>query len=62
MHGHGAHDDASYIPAELLEDWRRRDPIERLAERFDADEYAAIEFANQSPEPSLDTLEDDVYA
>jgi pyruvate dehydrogenase E1 component alpha subunit len=43
MHGHGAHDDASYIPAELLEDWGRRDPIERLAERLGADELAAVE-------------------
>jgi pyruvate dehydrogenase E1 component alpha subunit len=45
MHGHGAHDDASYIPAGLLEDWRGRDPIERLAARFEADEVDAIEAA-----------------
>ena len=31
MDGHAAHDGASYVPAELLEDWRRRDPIDRLA-------------------------------
>jgi TPP-dependent pyruvate/acetoin dehydrogenase alpha subunit len=43
MHGHGAHDDASYIPATLLEDWRGRDPIERLAARFGAEELASIE-------------------
>jgi pyruvate dehydrogenase E1 component alpha subunit len=29
MHGHGAHDDASYVPAEIVEEWARRDPIER---------------------------------
>jgi TPP-dependent pyruvate/acetoin dehydrogenase alpha subunit len=29
MHGHGAHDDARYIPTELLEKWRERDPIDR---------------------------------
>jgi pyruvate dehydrogenase E1 component alpha subunit len=28
MHGHGAHDDMSYVPKEMLEDWERRDPIE----------------------------------
>src|SRR5689334_16585000 len=28
MHGHGAHDDQSYVPAELLEHWKGRDPIE----------------------------------
>jgi TPP-dependent pyruvate/acetoin dehydrogenase alpha subunit len=43
MHGHGAHDDAGYIPAELLEEWRGRDPIDRLVARFEADEVAAIE-------------------
>jgi pyruvate dehydrogenase E1 component alpha subunit len=43
MHGHGAHDDASYIPAEMLEEWRGRDPIEHLASRFAEDEVAAVE-------------------
>jgi pyruvate dehydrogenase E1 component alpha subunit len=28
MHGHGAHDDMSYVPDEMLEEWRRRDPID----------------------------------
>ena len=36
MHGHAAHDDMRYVPAELLEHWRQRDPIaaqeRRLAE------------------------------
>jgi pyruvate dehydrogenase E1 component alpha subunit len=27
MHGHGAHDDMSYVPKELFEEWERRDPI-----------------------------------
>ena len=34
MHGHGAHDDMSYVPAELLEEWERRDPIERYKARL----------------------------
>jgi TPP-dependent pyruvate/acetoin dehydrogenase alpha subunit len=48
MHGHGAHDDMSYVPDELFEEWRRRDPIERYERRlaeahgFDADELQAI--------------------
>jgi TPP-dependent pyruvate/acetoin dehydrogenase alpha subunit len=29
MHGHGAHDDMSYVPAGMLERWAERDPIER---------------------------------
>ena len=27
MHGHGAHDDMSYVPKELFEEWEARDPI-----------------------------------
>ena len=37
MHGHGAHDDMSYVPTELLAEWERRDPIERYAERLASD-------------------------
>jgi TPP-dependent pyruvate/acetoin dehydrogenase alpha subunit len=48
MHGHGAHDDMRYVPKELHEEWARRDPIERYAERlvsdfgFAADEVQGI--------------------
>jgi len=37
MHGHGAHDDMSYVPKEMFEEWERRDPIDRYAERLVAD-------------------------
>lgn len=30
MRGHAEHDDASYVPKDLLEEWARRDPIDRL--------------------------------
>jgi pyruvate dehydrogenase E1 component alpha subunit len=49
MHGHGAHDDMSYVPKEMLEEWSQRDPIERYRERlisthgFAADEIDAID-------------------
>jgi TPP-dependent pyruvate/acetoin dehydrogenase alpha subunit len=48
MHGHGAHDDMRYVPEELFEEWRQRDPIERYQRRlaeehgFDAEELRAI--------------------
>jgi len=29
MEGHAVHDDASYVPKELFEEWARRDPVER---------------------------------
>ncbi len=32
MHGHGAHDDGSYVAADLLERWGVRDPIDRCLE------------------------------
>lgn len=31
MRGHAEHDDASYVPPALLEEWRKRDPIDRFA-------------------------------
>ncbi|HEX3292687.1 MAG TPA: thiamine pyrophosphate-dependent dehydrogenase E1 component subunit alpha [Solirubrobacterales bacterium] len=34
MHGHGAHDDMSYVPDGLLEEWSRRDPTELYARRL----------------------------
>jgi len=34
MHGHGAHDDMSYVPPELLEKWAKRDPIETFERRL----------------------------
>jgi pyruvate dehydrogenase E1 component alpha subunit len=37
MHGHGAHDDMSYVPKGMLEEWARRDPIDRYAERLVTD-------------------------
>jgi pyruvate dehydrogenase E1 component alpha subunit len=37
MHGHGAHDDMSYVPPEMLAEWREKDPIERYGERLVSD-------------------------
>ena len=30
MRGHAEHDDARYVPPELLEEWRGKDPITRF--------------------------------
>ncbi|MEW6125644.1 MAG: thiamine pyrophosphate-dependent dehydrogenase E1 component subunit alpha [Acidobacteriota bacterium] len=30
MRGHAAHDNQSYVPKELLDEWRRKDPIDRF--------------------------------
>jgi TPP-dependent pyruvate/acetoin dehydrogenase alpha subunit len=36
MHGHAAHDDMKYVPKEQVEEWRKKDPIDRLEERLRA--------------------------
>src|SRR5439155_92440 len=36
MHGHGAHDDMSYVPPEMLERWAARDPIDAYRARLTA--------------------------
>ncbi len=36
MHGHAAHDDMRYVPPELLQEWARRDPVERQERRLAA--------------------------
>jgi pyruvate dehydrogenase E1 component alpha subunit len=54
MHGHGAHDDMSYVPDEMLEEWSRRDPIDRYEKalveehRFERDEVDEIRASVQS--------------
>ena len=30
MHGHSASDDASYVPKGMIEEWKKKDPLERL--------------------------------
>jgi TPP-dependent pyruvate/acetoin dehydrogenase alpha subunit len=34
MHGHAAHDDMKYVPKQQVEEWRKRDPIERQEQRL----------------------------
>jgi TPP-dependent pyruvate/acetoin dehydrogenase alpha subunit len=44
LDGHAAHDDARYMPREVLDDYQtRRDPVERLAARLAMDGVAAGE-------------------
>lgn len=76
MHGHGAHDDMSYVPAELLERWAARDPIARQSERLraldvdvdaiahDVDRFVEAELAAalESPMPEPETAFAGVFA
>src|SRR3954470_23262825 len=72
MHGHAAHDDMKYVPTEKVEEWRRKDPIDRQVKRVEAlgvdaqairDEVkatidAAVERGLQSPMPDPETATD----
>ena len=76
MHGHGAHDDMRYVPAELLEQWARRDPIKVFEARLRSEgletesirtEVAGLldretEWALAQPMPDADVAADDVFA
>ncbi len=75
MHGHAAHDDMKYVPKEQVEEWRKRDPIERQEQRLEALGVdvaslrtevttaidAAAETALQSPMPDPATVTDGVF-
>jgi TPP-dependent pyruvate/acetoin dehydrogenase alpha subunit len=75
MHGHAAHDDMAYVPNELVDHWRRRDPIELEERRLvalgvDVDglraEIAtklerALARAREHPMPAAATAQDGVF-
>ncbi len=75
MHGHAAHDDMKYVPTEQVEEWRRRDPIDRQVRRLtalgaDVDALraevkatidAAVEVALASPMPDPASATSDVF-
>jgi TPP-dependent pyruvate/acetoin dehydrogenase alpha subunit len=66
MHGHGAHDDMRYVPPEMFEEWKQRDPIERYGERlvaehgFKTDEIESLRaevkaYVDESAQKALDS-------
>jgi TPP-dependent pyruvate/acetoin dehydrogenase alpha subunit len=73
MHGHAAHDDMKYVPKEQIEDWRKRDPIDRQVTRLhglDVDALraevkatidAAVETALASPMPDPATVTEGLF-
>jgi pyruvate dehydrogenase E1 component alpha subunit len=76
MHGHAAHDDMKYVPAELVEHWASRDPLslqEKRAKAVGADidalradvvaqVDAATEAALAMPMPDPQQALEDVFA
>ncbi len=75
MHGHAAHDDMKYVPKALVEEWRKKDPIDRqsarvaalgvdvdaLRDEVKAEVDAAAEAALAGPMPDPATATDDVF-
>jgi pyruvate dehydrogenase E1 component alpha subunit len=75
MHGHAAHDDMKYVPKEQIEEWRRKDPIDRQVARVQelgvdvdalraevrAEIDAATEEALTSPMPDPATATERVF-
>jgi TPP-dependent pyruvate/acetoin dehydrogenase alpha subunit len=75
MHGHAAHDDMKYVPIEQVEEWRKRDPIDRqearlreagvdidgLREEVRAEIDAAAQDALESPMPEPESAFEDVF-
>jgi pyruvate dehydrogenase E1 component alpha subunit len=71
MHGHAAHDDMRYVPKAQVEEWRRKDPIDRQSARVAAlgvdvdalkaevraqiDAAAAAALAGPMPDPATAT-------
>ena len=76
MHGHAAHDDMKYVPHEQIEEWRRKDPIDRQIKRIEplgvdvealraevkAEIDAAVEEALTMPMPDGETATERVFA
>jgi pyruvate dehydrogenase E1 component alpha subunit len=75
MHGHAAHDDMKYVPKDQVEEWRKRDPIDRQDARLreagvdvdavraavQAEVDAATEEALASPMPDPATALDGLF-
>jgi TPP-dependent pyruvate/acetoin dehydrogenase alpha subunit len=76
MHGHAAHDDMKYVPAEQIEEWRRKDPIDRQVKRLEplgvdvaalraevkSEIDAAVEEALAMPMPDGETATERLFA
>jgi len=76
MHGHAAHDDMKYVPAEQIEEWKRKDPIDRQVKRLEplgvdvealraevrAEIDAAVEEALAMPMPDGETATERLFA
>lgn len=60
MHGHSAADDASYVPKAMIEEWKKKDPIDRLDRILMNDRVLSEASKQQMTEKILAEIEDAV--
>lgn len=60
MHGHSASDDASYVPEGMIDEWRKKDPIDRLENVLLADHLLTGEAKRKIEEGIRAEVEDAV--
>lgn len=56
MRGHAEHDDYSYVPKELLEEWSAKDPVERYIDTLVGDGVVARESVQEMREQILQDM------
>src|SRR3954468_22853986 len=61
MHGHAAHDDMKYVPKEQVEEWRKKDPIDRQAARV-ADLGVDVEALRAEVQAEIDQATEEALA
>jgi TPP-dependent pyruvate/acetoin dehydrogenase alpha subunit len=54
MHGHSASDDASYVPKGMIEEWKKKDPVEKF-ERILMNERVLSEASRKQMEQKIST-------
>lgn len=60
MHGHSAHDGADYVPKELLAEWKKKDPVERIETMLTERKVLTAAVRSQYEEKIQATLDDAV--
>ncbi|MFY9557958.1 MAG: thiamine pyrophosphate-dependent dehydrogenase E1 component subunit alpha [Blastocatellia bacterium] len=62
MRGHAAHDNQSYVPKEVLDQWRKRDPIAHLEKQLRDNKVPAAEIAQVKKRVAAELDEDLAWA
>lgn len=58
MHGHSAHDGADYVPKDLLAEWKKKDPVERIEKLLLGKKILTPELVKEIEQKIAATLDD----